>query len=169
MGLAELIQQKAFLGREFLTWLWFRAEIDPVFDLHGKRRCEVEILGPLTLDALYGDARSTVLRGESPATAPEAATALLQGKKLKKAQVKLSCDGVDWIAGIDAETFAFSGLNVPGARQLPFDEVIGLRLQFMNEFETLLNELYGVFLETRLDEKLWAPELKKIQNWVEKK
>ena len=31
MGILELIQQKAFLGREFLTWLWFRAEGDPVF------------------------------------------------------------------------------------------------------------------------------------------
>ena len=33
MGLLELIEQKSFLGREFLTWIWFRSESDARIDL----------------------------------------------------------------------------------------------------------------------------------------
>ena len=75
MGVLELIQQKAFLGKEFLTWLWFRSETGGAMDLRGGRTAEVEMMGPIVLDAQYGDARMTTLKGESPATAPEARAA----------------------------------------------------------------------------------------------
>lgn len=169
MGLAELIQQKAFLGKEFLTWLWYRAEHEPAFELTRGRRVEVEIEGPIVLDAHYGDARSTALKGGSPTTAPEARTALLEGKKLKKARLKISGDGVDWIAGIDAETMAIGGLNLPRAGQLPFEEHLKLRVEFALDFEAILTDLWGEFLLLRLDEPSWKPELKRIQAWIEGK
>ncbi|MCH8333750.1 hypothetical protein IIC65_07440 [Candidatus Sumerlaeota bacterium] len=169
MGILELIQQKAFLGREFLTWLWFRAEGDPVFQLPGKHRCEIEILGPLVLDANYGDARSTALQGDSPATSPEAATALREGKKLRRARLKISSDGVDWVAGIDGETLSISGLHLPRPGQFSFEELLRLRLGFMLEFETIFSELFDAFLEIRLDDKTWGAEIEKIQDWVRNK
>ncbi|HRR86970.1 MAG TPA: alpha/beta hydrolase, partial [Phycisphaerae bacterium] len=45
--------------------------------------------------AQYGDARATGLKGESPATSPEARTALVEGKKLKKAKIRLKREDVD--------------------------------------------------------------------------
>lgn len=169
MGVLELIQQKAFVGKEFLTWLWYRAETNPAFDLPGGRKCEVEMLGPILLDAHYGDARSTALRGDSPATAPEAATALLEGKKLKRIRLKISSDGVDWIATLDGENFNVSGLNLPKAGQLPFEEALRLRVDYALEFDSLLSELFNLFLELRLDAKEWKPEIGKIQVWVGEK
>ena len=169
MGILELVQQKAFLGKEFLTWIWYRAETAPKFELPGDRSCEVEVLGPMLLDAHYGDARSTALKGESPNTAPEAATALLEGKKLARTRLKIECDGVDWIATIDGETFNITGLGLPRSGQLPFDELLRLRLEFMLEYETLFSELFAAFLEIRLDEGEWSAEIKKIQKWVRKK
>jgi hypothetical protein len=166
MGVLELIQQKAFIGKEFLTWLWYRAETDPAVDLPGGRRCELELLGPIVLDAHYGDALSTTLRGDSPATAPEAATALVQGKKLRRARIKLSSDGVDWIATLDGDNLSVSGLNLPRGGRLPFDEALRLRLDFLLEFEGLVDALFNLFLELRLDAGQWKTDLKQIQAWV---
>ena len=169
MGVLELIQQKAFLGKEFLTWLWFRAETDPVFAMDGDRSLEVEILGPITLDAQYGDARTTVLKGESPATSPEAATAVLEGKKLHRVRLKLSGESTEWIATLDAETLSFTGLAVPRSGPLPFEEALHLRLAFVSEFEAILSELFNLFLEPRLDDELWNEQLKRIHAWAEDK
>src|SRR5688572_20031545 len=104
MGVLELIQQKAFLGKEFLTWLWFRSERDGQVEPAKAKPVTVEILGPILLDAQYGDARASLLKGDSPATAPEARAALLEGKKLKKAKMKWTREDVEWIFTIDGES-----------------------------------------------------------------
>lgn len=169
MGAIELIQQKAFIGREFLTWLWFRSETDPVVDLSGSRSVEVEILGPLLLEANFGDARSSGLKGESAGLSAEAGTALREGKKLRRARLKFNVEGVEWIASLDGETLAVTGLAVPSSGKLPFSESLRLRTEFMLDFDSLLTELINLFLERRLDEKDWAKELQKIHAWAVEK
>lgn len=168
MGVLELIQQKAFLGREFLTWLWFRAEIDGRIDLDDKP-LEVEILGPIQLDAHYGDARATSLKGDSPATSPEARTALLEGKKMRKTKMKWTRGDGEWTFSLDAETFNLSGLAVPNPGRLPFEESITLRLDVVQEFEQLFARTFEKFLDLRLDAAQWEPELDRIQTWVREK
>lgn len=168
MGVLELIQQKAFIGKEFLTWLWFRSERDNAVTVKGKE-ITVEILGPILLDAQYGDARASMLKGDSPATAPEARTALLEGKKLKKAKLKWVREDVEWVFTIDGENFNVSGLNIPNPGKLPFEDYMMMRLEMALEFEEVLQELLEVFLELRLDAKPWKRELEEIQQWVSNK
>ena len=168
MGVLELIQQKAFIGKEFLTWLWFRSERDNEVIVKGKE-ITVEILGPILLDAQYGDARASMLKGDSPATAPEARTALLEGKKLKKAKLKWVREDVEWTFTIDGENFNVSGLNIPNPGKLPFEEFMLMRLEMVREFEEVLQDLLETFLELRLDQKQWKRELEEIQQWVSNK
>ena len=168
MGVLELIQQKAFIGKEFLTWLWFRSERDNEVIVKGKE-ITVEILGPILLDAQYGDARASMLKGDSPATTPEARTALLEGKKLKKAKLKWVREDVEWTFTIDGENFNVSGLNIPNPGKLPFEEFMLMRLEMVREFEQVLQDLLETFLELRLDQKQWKRELEEIQQWVSNK
>lgn len=170
MGVLELIQQKAFVGKEFLTWLWFRSERDAeVPGAQGAKPITVEILAPILLDAQYGDARASMLKGESPATSPEARTALLEGKKLKKVKMKWAREDVEWTFTIDGENFNISGLGIPNPGKLPFEDYMALRVEMILEFEQALQELLETFLEIRLDPKAWGPELRLIQQWVSEK
>ena len=169
MGIVELIQQKAFLGKEFLTWMWFRSEAGKKIVPAGAEAIEIEILGPIVLDASYGDARVTTLKGESPTTSPEARAALIEGKKLKRAKINFKQGDGEWTATLDGENFNLSGLNVPNAGRLPFDEVVALRMEFIREFEETLVPLFETFLDLRLDAKRWGKELKKIHEWVREK
>lgn len=169
MGLPELIQQKAFLGKEFLTWLWRRAEEDPVIDLPGSAPCEVEILEMLVLDASFGDARINQIRGESPGLSPEAGAALMEGKKVRRARIRIAREGNDFTLVMDGETFGVSGLRLPATQKLPFDEAIGLRMEYAAEFDRLFTDLFQHFLGLRLEEKAWAGELAAMRSWVSAK
>lgn len=166
MGVAELVQQKAFLGKEFLTWLWYRSETDPVIELDDGKRCEVETLETMALDAPFGDSKQVTLKGEAPGGSPEAGTALLEGKKLRRARFRFNHEGVDWIGGIDGETLNLSGLKLPKTGRLPFDESLELRVSSALEFESLLDQLFTGFIERRLDSGVWPEELEKIQIWI---
>jgi hypothetical protein len=169
MGVLELIQQKAFIGSEFLSWLWFRSERDRKIKLGDGEPVQIEIMGPIVLEAQYGDARTGTLKGLSPATSPEARTALLEGKKLKRARIKWTRGDVEWTATLDGETFNVGGLAIPMPGRLPFDEALRMRMDVLMDFERLLQELFNLFIELRLDDKLWARELKKIHAWVREK
>jgi hypothetical protein len=169
MGVLELIQQKAFIGAEFLTWLWFRSERDHKVTPHGGEPVTIELLGPIVLEAQYGDARSGTLKGDSPATSPEARTALLEGKKLKRAKMKWTRGDVAWTVTLDGETFNLTGLAIPMPGRLPPEEAIALRMAVLLDFERLLDQLFQHFLELRLDAKAWGKELNKIHAWVREK
>lgn len=169
MGVLELIQQKSFLGREFLTWLWYRSERDKQIEIHGGKPVTVEILGPILLDAAYGDARAQTLKGDSPSTSPEARTALLEGKKLRRARVRLEREGVEWLVTIDGETFNISGLAIPNPGRMPFEDLLAMRAEMMLEFERTFGALFEEFLHLRLQSKQWAKELPTIQEWVRDK
>ena len=77
MALLDLIEQKSFLGPEFLTWLWHRSETTggPI-DLGEKLgSVEVEFENTLTLEAEHGEAVLQTLRGEMPGLSGEAGAA----------------------------------------------------------------------------------------------
>jgi hypothetical protein len=169
MGILELIQQKSFLGREFLTWLWWRAERDNRIETGRDATFELEIQGPIHLDAQYGDARATSLKGDSPATSPEAATSLVQGKKMKRMKFRMEKDQLDWTVTLDGENFNITGLSIPDPGRLPFKDRISLRMEMVIHFEEVLQSIFELFLESRLDDKLWDPELLAIQEWVRQK
>jgi len=169
MGVLELIQQKSFLGKEFLTWLWFRSERDGQIEWPKAKPVSIEILGPILLDSQYGDARASLLKGDSPATSPEARTALLEGKKLKRAKMKWAREDAEWIFTIDGENFNISSLNVPNPGKLPFEDLMSLRLELIMEFEQVLELLLETFLEARLNARNWGREIRSIQEWVKAK
>ena len=169
MGVLELIQQKAFLGKEFLTWLWFRSETSGAIEMRGGKMAEVEIMGPIVLDAQYGDARMSTLKGESPATSPEAHASLLEGKKLKRAKLKFKRDDNEWIATLDGENFNLTGLAMPEAGRMPFDDLIAVRMEWVMEFENILADLFEAFMTLRMDTADWSGEVVKIHDWVKAK
>ncbi len=169
MGVLELIQQKSFLGREFLTWLWWRAECNKRITCGDDASFEVEILGPILLDAQYGDTRVLALKGDSPTTSPEAAVALIQGKKTKRMKFTLSTDQLDWTVTVDGENFDITGLSIPDPGRLPFEDRINLRMEMVVHFEEVLQAIFEIFLEARMDENIWKVELSAIQDWVRHK
>jgi len=167
MALIDMIQQKGFLGPEFVTYLWYRSELDdPTLELEGAETCEVVFEKDLVLTGEAGQATASTLKGESPSLAPEAAAALLAGKKVKRARLSLMAGHSTWEVTLNAQTFDWSGLKIDTPPSLPFTEATPARLNALEEFHRVFSLLYSRFLDLRLDAKRWREEIEAIRGWI---
>lgn len=168
MGVLELIQQKEFLGTEFLTWLWARSQMEqgPI-ELGDEDPVEVEFEKTMTFEAHYGEATVQSLKGEAPGAAAEARAAVLEGKTVKRAKIKLVQSEMEWTFTLRGDTFDFGAISIPAPKGLPFEEGVGLRLEAVDRLFALMDRLFESFLKLRLDEEQWKAELAGIRTLTE--
>lgn len=103
-----------FLGEEFLTWLWFRWEVDGgEFTLSGGRVVGVALDDFLAFAAPNEDATEQTLRRGLPTRTAEARTALRQGSRLRKARLLIAEGSRQWSATLDARTLSLTGVKLP--------------------------------------------------------
>jgi hypothetical protein len=112
MQLVDRIEKRRFVGREFLTWLWFESEL---FDAtlstkeHGSFGMWVERL--MVLDA--GKAEVTRIKGATPAATREAKEGLLRGKLPQSAGLHVSQGDRESSFTLKAESLSLAGLKLP--------------------------------------------------------
>lgn len=156
-------------GREFLTWLWFKAESqNGRVALADGRSLDVLIEGPLTFAHEGDGAHVTVLRKGLPERSAEAKTCLKAGKKLKAATVTFALDeATQWRFQLDADTFAVRSLKVPQGEG-PMDAASRFqeRMIYLEQFREIFCDLYGAFAELRANRRRWTGELDRIREWV---
>jgi recombination associated protein RdgC len=166
-ALIDSIEQKSFLGAEFATWLWFRSETGGgTVDLGEGKSCFIDFEKDLVLTSDAGEALASALRGEAPSLAPEATAALLAGKKVQRAKIRITLDGAPWEMTLDAERFDWRGLKIDTPPTLPFDEAVALRLAALEEFHGLFDRLFSRFLNARLDSDAWEAEADGMRRWI---
>ncbi len=170
MGVLELVEQKAFLGTEFATWLWHKSELgEGVVEVDGIEPIEVAFQDAMTLEAQFGDATVQTLRGDIPGAWADARAALLEGKKIKRSKIHIVYGELEYTFTLRADTFDFSSCKIPAPSGLPFEEGVSIRLQAAERLFDLIDRLYAAFLTVRLDDNAWSAELKRIHKWVEEK
>jgi hypothetical protein len=114
MQLVDRIEKRRFVGREFLTWLWFESEL---FDAtlstkeHGSFGMWIERL--MVLDA--GKAEVTRIKGATPSATREAKEALLRGKLPESAGLHVSMGERESSFTLKAESLSLAGLKLPAA------------------------------------------------------
>jgi recombination associated protein RdgC len=167
MGLLEQITRSAFVGEEFLTWLWYLSETarEPVA-IPKIGGCQIAMGQEIILGDESGDAQTVVLRGDMPSASAEARQALASGKRLRRARLYLTIEGVQWGCTIVGATLALSGLRVPSAAGADFETHCLARLEATERAARAINWLFEQFLERRLEAKRWETELRDIAKWA---
>jgi hypothetical protein len=178
MNLADRIEKRVFVGREFLLWLWFETEL---FEAtlstaeHGSFGMWIE------KQFVVSETKNEVTRikGSQPGTGREAKEALLRGKLPEVAGLHLTIRDQDASFVLKAESMAVGSLRLPtvlgGEEEEPAAAVIAPakgrgrkrsaprvdegdlrreafeeRMKLTREFESLLEALYRDFLALRL-------------------
>ena len=169
MNLFESINQTRFLGKEFLTWLWYRSEsAGGVFPLADEKSVTLWFDDRIVLELAFENVKEVnTIRGENPTGTEEAKAALRMGKKVSSAKFGMSKDSRDWSFALSGDDLAFSGVKVPALLSAEEDEQILERLTLLEELESVMDDLYKQFILLRLDEAGWGKELKGIQEWVQ--
>ncbi|MCX7047186.1 MAG: hypothetical protein NTX50_17070 [Candidatus Sumerlaeota bacterium] len=167
MGLLEEIERTAFLGEEFLTWLWFRSETSPRLTLPKIGDVKIEVGEPIAMRGSEDqDASQITIKGERAGASAEAHAALREGKKLYKCRVVIKQGELGWPCALSADSLGIASLTLPVPKGMPANEALILRGQKLEEFTQIYFALYEAYLDLRLNAKKWHKTEETIRKWV---
>lgn len=157
----------AFLGKEFLLWLWWRSE-------SGYGNLELPHYGSVDLwidDRIQfrtggDDPQTSDLKGGAPATSAEAKMALVSGKTVETASVGMRVKDREFYFSLRSDPVELAGLKVPGEVNDGVDERIFERMFLLEEATGIVDTLFFLFCEERLSAD-WNPKtLPSIRSWI---
>ncbi len=180
--LMTLGRSKSFLGREFLTWLWYLAETM-------QERLRLEVSGrTLEIDlwvddrlVLEGNAamsHQNVMKGGDPSHSQEASASLATGKTVREMKLGLRVkDGGEYSAVLGCEDLSPRALKLPSpepqegqdgdpkAAALPLAD----RLTATATFVGILDALFDRFRSARVDQEWDRTVVKEMREWIKRR
>ncbi|MGM0578951.1 MAG: hypothetical protein ACQEXJ_24730 [Myxococcota bacterium] len=167
MDLINRINQTQFLGREFLTWLWYRSESQEGLFVLENRQVEVWFDAKLTLEALGDIKEQNTIKSENPTETEEARASLQSGKQVKEARLRIIHDQKQWTTTVKADDLSIHSLRIPALLSREEDDQLYERFYLMEEAEDILDDLFAQFVGLRLDDGAWKDEVAALRDWVQ--
>lgn len=157
----------AFLGREFLTWLWYRCEVGGGMFPREAGDVGVVFDDYISMVSPDGEPEQSILKKGSPHRAPEAGAALLVGKVVGAARLHLACEDRSFQVTIQGDTLDLRSVKYPTPTADDLFEKDLERLAAMEELGEIVDDLYGLFLSVRATAGWSATELPAIAAWIQ--
>jgi recombination associated protein RdgC len=169
--------EKNFIGREFLTWLWYFTENDEGrFEVElgqgkgkGKNHpAQVWLDDRIVLSAKTGRSHEHIIRGGVPSTSDEAAVSLKTGKSVKELKIALEVNGIGpFVATLTGDDLTPRGLKLPEPDKNIDATPIEQRIEYLATFTKGLETLFAKFMDERTD-KLWETNrINSIRTWIQ--
>ncbi|MDH4317495.1 MAG: hypothetical protein OEV64_03820 [Desulfobulbaceae bacterium] len=173
MDIVDLIQEKRFIGQEFLAWLWFKSEErGGSVELPGIGDITVIFEKHMLLEYGEGDSNEKVICRGLQTELREAKTGLTLGKKPEQARIMFIKGDYEFGVTLAAGLLEFRNVRLPktvdAADESDDPEAVEgrilERIALFEELSKLVNNLFRMFLEIRTGDQ-WSSELTKIQKW----
>ncbi len=174
MDFLEILNEKSFLGREFLTWLWFKSEkTGGTIEISGGKFVEVLFLDRMTLDLAGADTPQTVsLKGEHSGLR-EGMAALREGKKIEEARVSVRAGDNTFTMLLKGTWFSFGAFRTPPVLpQGEADPDEGPEARFLEkaalieEGMEIVDSLFEHFVKLRISDQWESTELPEMRKWI---
>ena len=174
MDLVDLIQEKRFIGQEFLAWLWFKAEErGGSVDVPGMGDILVSFEKHMMLEYGEGDVSEKVICRGLQTELREARTGLGLGKKPEQARIRLARGEYEFNVTLTAATLEFRNVKLPKTvdsadERDDAESMEGRILERIGLFEQLteiINELFRMFINIR-GSAAWPEELARLLQWA---
>jgi recombination associated protein RdgC len=161
------------IGREFLTWLWFKSEErNGAITLPDLGECGLAFIRRLVLESGDGEYAETIVCQGMHADLKEGKEALRQGKKITAARLRLTHDQTEWEFTFKADRFHFQSMKLPtvpeeeGEREeIDREGQVLERIYLMEKAAEVMDRLFDAFLGLRLA-NAWEAELPRMQRWI---
>ncbi len=162
----------SFLGREFLTWLWFKSEErNGRVTIPGKDDVEIHFLRRIVLESGEGEYSETVVCQGFHADLREGKAALREGKRVREARIELKRENYDWEFTFKADPFQFQSMRLPPSagedEEGPERESRILeRIDRIEAAVETMDELFDFFLRRRLSPQWVSEEIPRLKKWL---
>ena len=159
-----------FIGREFLTWLWFA--VDKVQDL--ERFLEVptsiEIGNRMVLENRRREAVETVTIKGDDAGLEEGRLALSKGAVVAEMNIICRREEQQWQATLKAESFHMTGFRCPstGAVETKADleGAVLETIYLCDQLIQVVDNLFAAFIRERLSDEWQGRVVPKMKRWI---
>lgn len=163
------------IGREFLTWLWFKSEErNGAVMMPGIGDVEVIFLKRLLLESGEGEFAEKVVCQGLHTELQEGKEALRRGKKIREAHIKLGRDGADCEFTFKADSFQFQSLKLSSAtlnadaEDNDEDGRILERIYLIEQAINTMEDLFRLYLKTRLTDVWATDESARMNKWLQR-
>lgn len=156
-----------FLGTEFLTWLWYTADVGSS-EITTPQGHSIAILFEkgLQLQCAFRMNGTVTVQAEAPADQPEAPVALAAGKLPTRAGLQLAVHGDAYGFSLRPDVMHFGAVVLPESKEASTPrDLFEERMEHLRDLIEAVDTLYGAFLKKRLSSK-WAATLNAIRAWV---
>ena len=167
------VEDISLIGREFLTWLWFKSEErNGHIALSKTEEVELHLLKRIALEAGEGEYSQGVVCSGLHAELTEGKEAIRRGKKVKETGIKLHRDQNEWEFNFKADTFYFQSLKMPVVdwQETPEDPTASLleRIYLIENAVKTIDTLYESFLAIRFSKQWTENEKPLVTQWLKR-
>ena len=167
------VEDLSLIGREFLTWLWFKSEERNGAIALGKTdEVQLHLLKRIALEAGEGEYSQGVVCSGLHAELKEGKEAIKKKKKVKEANLQLQRDRDEWEFNFKADAFYFQSLRMPTADWPETQEdTEGSLLERIYRIENAvktIDQLYESFLAIRFSPEWAKNEKPRLATWLRK-
>ena len=168
MDLFDKIERSAFLGAEFITWLWFQVEENEGdFELPREiGSVKVAFADKLQLRGSALDEQRDIFTGGNPTESIEAKVALQVGKLVESARLYVIKNNQIWSCTLSAAPLRLSMIKLPELLAEEQDESFQERMYLTEQLEEIYYALLRLFLQARLSAEWEQKKLPEIRRWV---
>ena len=157
------------LGQEFLTWLWFRSETQPLgFVSKEGQPFTISLEQRIVVQGGEGELLETASVSGSLSQLREVRLGLQTGKKVTRALVRFEKEDLAWQTTLMAEDFSLGSFRTPRVEHEKDDDPDAIfleKLYLMEACLDLLDASYAMFLEIRLSPR-WDAEAQEMATWM---
>ena len=163
----------SFLGREFLTWLWFKSEErDGTIMAPDVGDIGIIFFQKLILESGEGEYSETVACKGIHSDLNEGKAPLRKGKKIKEARIKLGIESDECEFTFKADSFQIQTMKLPATLNMDEEEKDkeGRILERIYLTETaigMMEKLFSMFLTKRLSATWDSEEVTRLKKWMQ--
>lgn len=170
MQVLEKVRDTAFLGREFLAWLWFKTETDDeLFDLKEAGKAELWFDGRMTLQAETEHGIETITcTGDKP-NMKQARFALSEHKEITQAMIRIVIGENNWSFVLDSTWMNFRSFKTPKVMQDKDDDPDGIFYEkafLTEEAIAAVDAIFSTFIRIRVSPEWDEKEGPALSKWI---
>ncbi len=153
-----LLRGRAYLGREFLTWLLWRSEAGETLVEFEKVGVTVLFLGRVVLKGVSGDVTELSARGAMAPYSEQVRQALDRGLLVHQARLLLTHGERAYEVTLDAEFLDIRAAKLPALMSEEEDSRTGERLFLAEQLSALIHTLVEAFVAIRAG-RAWSKQV----------
>jgi len=167
LTMVDKMKRTQFLGREFLTWMLFKAATEEgVFRLDEDGEVQMLFERAVTLEGDNPAREMSTIKVDDPTDSAEVMLSLRLGKKVSKARLLLESEGKEFAFTLDAASLVLRSVTLPDSMAMDPTEVMAEKADFATELEETLQKLFMGFIRLRMNLDAWSLEVSRMAKWI---